>query len=103
MLAGGKNIRYDMKQAKYCDTLEQLPSKSNLIIILLKKLQALGRLIETVLHVYVMVDSQATKNTVKELKRKKMADAKFIEINYIIQINYGCLDMEGGIVIKDDE
>lgn len=32
-----------------------------------------------------------------------MADAKFIEINYIIQINYGCLDMEGGIVIKDDE
>lgn len=31
-----------------------------------------------------------------------MSDAQFIEINFIVQINYGCLDLEGRLVINDN-
>lgn len=51
-------MRYDLYGSKECDPLRELPSQSTLIEMMLKKLEALGRLIDTPIKVFVMVSDE---------------------------------------------
>lgn len=50
-----------------------------------------------------MVDSEDKKKKIKQIKNKKIPNPEFIDIDFIVQINYGCLDLEGKIVINDHD
>lgn len=68
---------------------------------MLKKFEALGRLIETQIEIYIMVNDNVQKNEIRKIKQNNKTNYQYISINFLTQLNYGCLDRSGRIVVTD--
>lgn len=70
---------------------------------MLKKFEALGRLIDAPIHIYIMVNDEERKKKIRKIKSYKVPNPEYIEVDFLTQINYGCLDHQGRLVLTDDE